>query len=366
MAYYTKDSIYSQISDGDVEDWSHNLRSSMQPRPGLTNRLRPPKLVTKMYKSYNRNQLTDTGVSLNISFKNNDSVSEAELTSLHYNYFQTNFTCISKIGEGSFGEVFNVKSKEDGRMYAVKISKEVLRGGRYRKERLEEARLYKQFSGKPNCLTVYRAWQQHERLYIQMELCKGNLQNYLDKKKELPERMIWSIFLDILIALKSLHDNNLIHLDIKTENVLISDDGSCKLADFGLVADVDKANRECVMEGDARYVAPEIMRGIFSKSADIFSLGITILKLAGNKHLPPNSQRWVQIRSGLLPDNVLKNLGISLELQQVLKEMISADQATRPSVDILLQHKKFRYFKMQKLFWKNIQQTVSLRHLFHC
>lgn len=56
------------------------------------------------------------------------------------------------------------------------------------------------------------------------------------------------------------------------------------------------------MEGDSRYIAPELLQGIFSKAADIFSLGITILELACNLELPSNGVLWHQLRMGILPE----------------------------------------------------------------
>lgn len=60
------------------------------------------------------------------------------------------------------------------------------------------------------------------------------------------------------------------------------------------------------MEGDSRYIAPEILSGRFTKAADIFSLGITILELAYNLELPKNGHLWHVLRSGHLPDDFFK------------------------------------------------------------
>lgn len=67
--------------------------------------------------------------------------------------------------------------------------------------------------------------------------------------------------------------------------------------------DVDRANKEAV-EGDSRYMAPELMQGEFTQAADIFSLGITILELACNLVLPPNGPNWIQMRNGHFPVHI--------------------------------------------------------------
>lgn len=223
-------------------------------------------------------------------------------------HFEQCFERLAKLGEGSFGEVFQVRDRSDGRLYAVKISKQLFRGEQYRAERLEEVRRYEEFSGHENCIRFIRAWEQYDRLYMQMELCRESLEQYLLRCRRVPEERIWQILLDLLRGLKSLHDRNLIHLDIKLDNVLISeDDETCKLADFGLVIDVDKANNHHATEGDSRYMAPEILQGHFSKAADIFSLGIAMLELACYMDLPANGPLWHELRQGLLPEEFINS-----------------------------------------------------------
>lgn len=228
------------------------------------------------------------------------------MNSIHYvdkneSYFEQCFENIQRIGQGSFGEVFKVRSRDDGQLYAIKKSQHLLRSKQYRLERLEEVRRYEEFSQHEHCVRLYRAWQQNDCLYMQMELCRCSLEAYVAEKKIIPEPMVWSILLDLLLALKSLHDKNLIHLDIKLDNILIGDYDICKLADFGLVVDLNRKDLYLATEGDSRYIAPEIMHGDFSKAADIFSLGISVLELACNLQLPSNGILWQDLRNGIFP-----------------------------------------------------------------
>ncbi|XP_005176772.1 membrane-associated tyrosine- and threonine-specific cdc2-inhibitory kinase [Musca domestica] len=325
-------------------------------------RLKPPKLKPRYDTNFNRDHTAHA-----ISFRGDDpeGVADSSLLGSTYNcslnetYFEQCFTRVAKIGEGSFGEVFKVRSKEDGLLYAVKMSKQLFRSDLYRQERLEEVRRYEQFSGHKNCLKFYRAWEQEDRLFMQMELCRESLDSYLQRKRNIPEEKIWSILLDLLLALKSLHDRNLLHLDIKLDNVLIGDDDSCKLADFGLVIDVDRANKNQATEGDSRYVAPEIMQGNFSKAADIFSLGIAMLELSCYLELPANGPLWQQLRSGVYPDDFLQK--ISEELQHIIKDMMTPDPHKRPTVDELLSNKRFVTMLQRRRHWElvnNIKQVL--------
>ncbi|XP_036336926.1 membrane-associated tyrosine- and threonine-specific cdc2-inhibitory kinase-like [Rhagoletis pomonella] len=332
-------------------------------------RLRPPKLRLAN-RSYTSASMSTTAHA--ISFRgesdgNGNALPELDTNalsgsydaSMNETYFEQCFTCLAKIGEGSFGEVFKVRSNEDGRMYAVKMSKELYRSEHYRQERLEEVRRYEQFSGHANFVQFYRAWEQNERLYMQMELCRESLDRYLVRHRHIPEEKIWNILLDLALALKSLHDRNLIHLDIKLDNVLVGDDDSCKLADFGLVIDVDRANRQQATEGDSRYMAPEILQGKFSKAADIFSLGVAMLELSCYLELPHNGPLWQQLRSGVLPQDFMKS--ISPELETLIRQMMSPDPDYRPTVDDILSNKKLVSLMERRNRWKLVimmRQTI--------
>ncbi|KAH8351439.1 membrane-associated tyrosine- and threonine-specific cdc2-inhibitory kinase [Drosophila kikkawai] len=262
-------------------------------------------------------------------------------------HFEQCFQRLAKLGEGSFGEVFQVRDRSDGRLYAVKISKQLFRGEQYRAERLEEVRRYEEFSGHENCIRFIRAWEQYDRLFMQMELCRESLEQYLLRCQRIPEERIWHILLDLLRGLKSLHDRNLIHLDIKLDNVLIGeDDETCKLADFGLVFDLDRSNSRHATEGDSRYMAPEILQGHFSKAADIFSLGIAMLELACYMDLPANGPLWHELRQGILPEEFINK--ISLELQTVIKSMMMPDPMQRPTADQLLLHPRLQRMQQKR------------------
>lgn len=216
---------------------------------------RPPKLYQKaneFSRSFNHTNTASTPHE--ISFRNNVSPKNASLNNSVYNrkrpesYFEQCFDVLARIGEGSFGEVFKVRSKEDGRLYAIKRSKKLCRGEATRQERINEVRQHEKFSANEHCITLYKAWEQHDLLYMQLELCKSNLEMFSLKNENLREDRVWDILVDILLALKGLHDQNLVHLDIKLENIMINADNVCKLGDFGLVMDLNHVSDSFISE----------------------------------------------------------------------------------------------------------------------
>ncbi|KAK2147709.1 hypothetical protein LSH36_540g01066 [Paralvinella palmiformis] len=277
-----------------------------------------------------------------VSFKSPPSLATPTIVSSYYNdniqelYFDQCFEIECKLGAGSFGDVFKVRSKEDGKYYAVKRSRERFRGQSDRKRKLEEVAKHEKLPHHPNCVRFYKAWEEKQHLYIQTELCQTSLNNFADQNHNIPERLIKNYLVDLLMAIKHLHDNDLVHMDIKPENIFISND-ICKLGDFGLVIDVSAecADTSEAQEGDPRYLAPELLQGRFAKSADIFSLGITLLELASDLNLPRCGEPWHQLRQGHIPEQLLYN--VSGELKRVILSMMEPDPMLRPTVDKLLQ-----------------------------
>jgi membrane-associated tyrosine/threonine-specific cdc2-inhibitory kinase len=114
-----------------------------------------------------------------------------------------------------------------------------------------------------------------------MELCEGGtLHDFLAERnqEELPEIYVWSILRDIASGLKVLHEHDIVHLDIKPDNIFITEDGVLKIGDFGMAGKVTSSSqpssREGDLEGDAKYMAKELLSSADRlPSADIFCLG---------------------------------------------------------------------------------------------
>lgn len=167
--------------------------------------------------------------------------------------------------------------------------------------------------------------------------------------------------------MQSLHDKNLVHLDIKLDNILITNDNHCKLADFGLVFDLSNSPRSRAIEGDSRYLAPELMQGNYCLANDIFSLGITLLELSCSLELPTNGTLWQELRSLVLPEVAMKSL--SQELQLLIRSMMEPDPSKRPTVKQLLKHRKLIVLncqrKMDKISLKCVSDTGNLYWIFY-
>lgn len=122
------------------------------------------------------------------------------------------------------------------------------------------------------------------RLYMQMEYLMG-LPDYMEKEGVLDEAEIIRMGIEICRALEVCHKHDILHRDIKPNNILVSADGEFKLGDFGLAREWVDSSMTVI--GTRPYLAPEVVRFMpYDKRADIYSLGMTLYYLVNDFHLP--------------------------------------------------------------------------------
>lgn len=263
-------------------------------------------------------------------------------------YFEQCYVIEERLGAGYFGEVYRVRSKEDGRLYACKKTLLRFRGEGDRRRRMTEVQKHEKLPKHKNCVRFFRAWEERQHLYLLTEVCKTSLANMAEDRHDLPESLVWEYLVDLLQGVRHLHKHNLVHMDIKPENIFFGYDGLCKLGDFGLVIDLSQGSDHEAVEGDPKYLAPEVMKLEFGPPADLFSLGMTILELATDLDLPKHGEAWQMLRQGMLPPAAN---GISNDLQNMLlgllhpnpQKRLTADQAlSLPSVKKVLLRKSIK------------------------
>ncbi|KAF2365507.1 Protein kinase domain [Trinorchestia longiramus] len=256
-------------------------------------------------------------------------------------YFEQCYEIEDKLGKGSFGEVYRVRCKDDGRVYACKKTIFKFRGDSDRRRRLAEVAKHEKLPKHPNCVEFHRAWEERQHLYILTEVCQKSLATLAEESPGcLPECKVWKYALDLLQALDHLHRNSLVHMDIKPENIFLSNDGTCKLGDFGLMFDLSKDDIHDAIEGDPKYMAPECLSSVFGPPADLFSLGISLLELALDLDLPTQGSVWQSLRQGILPASFSS---LSPSLQELLMGLLEPEPKKRftAAQALLLPHLKF-------------------------
>lgn len=179
----------------------------------------------------------------------------------------------------------------------------------------------------------HQAWMEDERLYIQTELCVGTLSDEIDNGCLILEKRRYKLLREMLLALDFIHRSNMVHLDIKPDNIFIKND-QYKLGDFGLVTKLSSS--QDVEEGDSRYMSMELLSGDKTdlRKSDIFSLGATLYEICLRRNLPMNGPEWTDIRNDRL--SPLPNTGE--DMVNIIRQMMGPVPAIRPTPAELLQH----------------------------
>lgn len=192
------------------------------------------------------------------------------------------FDILTTIGVGGFGRIRLVKKKSDEKYYAVKIlvKKDVIESGKV-EDVLKEKRILQAINF-PFIVNINCWFQDNSYLYMVMEyVCGGNLCSHIEKMLLLPEYHAKFYASQVVLALEYLHNVNVIHRDLKLDNLVIDQHGYLKVTDFGL-AELIEVNTSGFC-GTPTYMAPEIIEHKrYNKAVDWWALGVVIyLMVAG-------------------------------------------------------------------------------------
>ncbi|TPX33360.1 hypothetical protein SmJEL517_g03723 [Synchytrium microbalum] len=244
-----------------------------------------------------------------------------------------------QIGRGAYGEVFKGIEKSTGVPVAIKI----LDFEADTSDDIEDIRKEIQILSTldtPYVTKYYGSYVLGSRLWIVMELCSGGSCLDLLKPGVFEERHIAIVMKELLRGLQHLHSSGKIHRDIKAANILLSEDGDVKLADFGVSAQITSTmTRKNTFVGTPYWMAPEvIVRSAYNEKADVWSLGITAIELAKglppNSHLPPMKVLFIIANQ----DPPMLKGGFSPEFRDFVAKCLAKRASQRPDASSLLTH----------------------------
>ena len=183
------------------------------------------------------------------------------------------------IGEGAFGKVYKGQRKCTNQIVAIK---KIVKKGKKEKElknlRQEIDILHRLYH--ENIIQCLDSFETNSEFCLVTELATGQLYEIVQEDKKLPEKQIKEIALQLTSALFYLHNNNIIHRDIKPQNVLISASGIIKICDFGFARAIDNKTMITSIKGTPLYMAPELLKEYpYNKKADLWSLGVILYEL---------------------------------------------------------------------------------------
>lgn len=235
------------------------------------------------------------------------------------------YEVISKIGAGGMADVYKGKDHMLNRYVAIKILK---------KEFKEDENFVRKFRSEaqaaaglihPNVVNVYDVGEDRGLYYMVMELVEGiTLKEYIDKKGRLSHKETISIAIQMCTGIGVAHAANIIHRDIKPQNIIISKDGKVKVTDFGIAKATTSNTISSNAMGSVHYTSPEQARGGFSdQKSDIYSIGITLYEMVTGQ-VPFDGDSTVSVAIKHLqeeitpPSEIVPDIPYSLE-QIILK-----------------------------------------------
>uniref|UniRef100_A0A8C7AMC8 Myosin IIIB n=1 Tax=Neovison vison TaxID=452646 RepID=A0A8C7AMC8_NEOVI len=200
---------------------------------------------------------------------------------------------IETIGKGTYGKVYKVTNKRDGSLAAVKILDPI---SDMDEEIEAEYNILQFLPNHPNVVKFYGMFYKADpcvggQLWLVLELCTGGsvtelVKGLLRRGQRLDEAMISYILYGALLGLQHLHNNRIIHRDVKGNNILLTTEGGVKLVDFGVSAQLTSTRlRRNTSVGTPFWMAPEVIAceqqydSSYDARCDVWSLGITAIEL---------------------------------------------------------------------------------------
>ena len=254
-----------------------------------------------------------------------------------------NFIIGKNLGKGAFGSVCLVTRKEDKKIYAMKS----INIGKLDKKEIEaalnEVRILASLSH-PNIIGYKDAFydENSRTLNIVMEYADDGdishkIQDNLKRRLRFEESTIWEWIIQLLKGLKYLHDNKIMHRDIKCANIFLMKNGLLKIGDLN-VSKIAKSNMDMArtQTGTPFYLAPEIWKDLpYDYKCDIWSVGCIIYELCTSR--PPfRGTSLKELGRNVLNGYYLPISGFSNDIKDIIAKMLIVDPKRRASTDELL------------------------------
>lgn len=241
--------------------------------------------------------------------------------------FEGRYTIVNVIGIGGMATVYGAYDQVSGRSVAIKMmNKKLEHNARQISLFVNESTALSLLSH-PNIVQVYTTAFTNSTKYIIMEYVEGiTLKKHIDHRGALPEREVLYYATQILSALDYIHSKDIVHCDIKPQNIILLQNGSIKVADFGIArldAMLDRSKeRSDVALGTVYYVSPEQAQGKAPRpESDLYSLGVMLYEAMTNRlpfyHDNSTEVAKMQISKEPTPPSVYRP-DISVGLEQII------------------------------------------------
>jgi len=250
-----------------------------------------------------------------------------------------NYHIVEKLGQGSFGLAYKVLNKNDNKFYVLKQ----IFLQNFNNDELKELQKEANILSKLDCENIVRyvdSFSENNSFNIVMEFCEGlDLRKFINKYKTnknfIEANLIYSFIKDLLEGLKYIHNNNLIHRDLKPDNIFIDKYNKLKIGDFGISIKLNDTRYAKSKVGTLIYMAPEIIKGEkYNNKVDIWALGCIIYELCTlnfcffDSSILGLCNKIINENHGKIDLNLYK-----IEIQNLIDIMLNKNYKIRPNID---------------------------------
>ncbi|XP_064421271.1 serine/threonine-protein kinase D1 [Latimeria chalumnae] len=309
-----------------------------------------------------QNQHRDISVSISVS---NCQIQENVDISTIYQIFPDEV-----LGSGQFGIVYGGKHRKTGRDVAIKII-DKLRFPTKQESQLRNEVAILQNLHHPGVVNLECMFETPERVFVVMEKLHGDMLEMIlsSEKGRLPEHITKFLITQILVALRHLHFKNIVHCDLKPENVLLASADpfpQVKLCDFGFARIIGEKSFRRSVVGTPAYLAPEVLRNKgYNRSLDMWSVGVIIyVSLSGTFPFNEDEDIHDQIQNAafMYPPNPWKE--ISQEAIDLINNLLQVKMRKRYSVDKSLSHPWLQDYQTW-LDLRELECKIGERYITH-
>lgn len=238
-------------------------------------------------------------------------------------FLSDRYEILSKVGAGGMSDVYKAKDHILSRFVAIKVLKQEFSEDssfvtKFRAEAQSAAGLEH-----PNIVNIYDVGSENGLYYIVMEYVEGiTLKTYIEKKGQLSFKESASIAIQVARGIEAAHNKNIIHRDIKPQNIIISTDGKVKVTDFGIAKATSSNTISSDVMGSVHYASPEQARnGFVDGRSDIYSLGIVMFEMVTGR-VPFDGDTTVAVALQHLQEEIARPSIYALDLPISFEKII--------------------------------------------
>ncbi|XP_026047351.1 MAP/microtubule affinity-regulating kinase 4 isoform X2 [Astatotilapia calliptera] len=251
-----------------------------------------------------------------------------------------NYRLLKTIGKGNFAKVKLARHILTGREVAIKIIDKTQLNPTSLQKVFREVRIMKTLNH-PNIVQLFEVIETEKTLYLIMEYASGGeVFDYLVAHGRMKEKEARAKFRQIVSAVHYCHQKNIVHRDLKAENLLLDADSNIKIADFGFSNEFMTGNKLDTFCGSPPYAAPELFQGkkYDGPEVDIWSLGVILYTLVSGS-LPFDGQNLKELRERVLRGKYRVPFYMSTDCEGILRRFLVLNPTKRCSLEQIMKDK---------------------------